>query len=310
MAEWEKISLSTLFPSETKTLAQSASALVTPAAQLLEQAAKVVDAMADVLINFADPFTALLAALKAEILLFIGDLRTAGVYVLPVLPPDPRTALGTSGLLSAIGQSFDDLADADRPTFSASSSVLGYVMMLGATDLLNLYNNFLKKLGDLFDLEEIKTWRWVLNPGEGYVPPRVIRSANAKPPDWKKMTVGSLWPVYDELLKGLEQFVEIYVPGQETNDFIKQLALVLRNKADILSDLAALLVTVANELEALLQMDGVWFVKVTGNGVAAWKAALNAATNRPPFDPILHYTAGVVILSGGPDTAALERLLG
>jgi len=78
-----------------------------------------------------------------------------------------------------VNQSFDDLADAQRPQFTESANVVGYVYAYGTPDLESLYNDFIAKAKDLFNLGELKGWEWAQDPD--YIPPRIVRSATGKP---------------------------------------------------------------------------------------------------------------------------------
>lgn len=311
MAEWEKVNLDQFVPAEIRTLAGEIAAVVGPIADIMDVTADIIDASSVLMLGFTNPILALTAALKTEIENFIADLRDAGVYLLPVAPINLTDKKGFDAMLRDIQLSFDDLADPDRPIFSPSADVVGYVFMYGHTDLKFLYNSFLKQAQDIFDLGELKDFAWADSPGVDYIPPRIERTANARQPDWKDSTVSEVFPPVGVALTELQKAVEAFFPGEGVQDFLSQLALAMKAKATQLQDIADTLDDIADELDALFQLPDIWFVKIgPTTGVDAWREQLNAASNRPPYRKDVHYVASVVAFTGGPDISALESLLG
>jgi len=308
VAEWEPANVEDFVPSEIKDLADSMADLISPIADIYDKAADAVELAADFMIVYVDPIRALVQTFVEEVVNFLGDLRTAGVYVLPVAPLNTSDRIGMEGLIKAVSTSFDDLADADRPQFSESAELVGYVILVGSDDISTLYDLFLKQSATLFDFGEFKDWEWAEDPD--YVPPRVIRSANAKPPDWKNVTVAEVCPPIGEGLRELERSAEALYPGDALNDFIDALAEVMRNKSLILQALADRLEEIAQALEDFFKLD-VWYLKVGPIiGQNSWREEFLNATNRPPYEEGVDYVSGLAFLGGGPSVVALERLFG
>jgi len=309
MAEWEKKDLDEYFPSEITGLVTDISDVAEDVADIFDTVADFVDTLADWMIDYADPIAVIVDALIQEITLFIGDLRRAGAFALPVVPKGREYRDGIEGFYRAVNLSLRDEADLDRPQFSPSAQILGYAFVYGATDLKTLYEDFLAQAKFLFDVGEFKDWAWGVNPD--LVPTRDQRRSNSKPPDWKAIRVADFWPPYDDFLGEMQKMVASLKRGRSTKEFVGYMAQALRNKAQQLNFLADYIEFFATEVEALFNMTGVWFIKVGPvNGLEAWLAELIEAANKPPFPGDEWYVAGIVVLAGGPDTAALEELLG
>jgi len=310
MAEWQQVDMSDFFPDEVLDLAQDAKGVAISVADVFNTTADFVDTLADYIVDYADPIAALVDALIQEIRNFIGDLRRAGAFALPVVPKDRNYKGGIDGFYNAVNLSLRDEADLDRPIFSPSSQMVGYVFVYGATDLKALYEGFLAQAKLLFDFGEFKDWDWALDPDA--VPSRDLRRADSVPPDWKALRVADVFPSYDRLLGELEKMVASLQRSPSTQDFVQIMANVLRGKADQLEVLADFIEFFADQVEALFNMDDVWYVKVgpMAGGMEAFLADLIAAANKPPFRGDYFYVTGVVFVAAGPDATTLEELLG
>jgi len=297
------------FPgSDIFALATAISDVTDDVADVMAIAADAMDVLANFVIDEVDPIAILVDAIIEEIQRFVGDLR-ATASLLPVVPKDRYTKGGIEGFLGAVSRSFDDTADGDRPQFSPSAEVVGYVFAYGATDLAQLYEQFLLKATPLFDTGAFEDWKWSQFPD--YVPPRTERQSSGKPPDWESIRVADVFPPYDDLLGELEKMAYSLGRGNSTSDFVRDMATTIRNKAQQLEQLSWFIDFFANQVEDLFQLDNIWYVKVGPvKGIENWRAELLSASNRPPYKGEFYYVTGIAALAGGPSVEALEALLG
>ncbi len=309
MAQWEKINMLELIDPALRDLADQVGDTVEPVADLLAVAADLVKTFAKVIEGFADPIVGLVESLKKAIEDYISDMRTAGAYTLPIYPYDIRDKKGADGFIHEVHTSFDDIADPDRPQFSGSAEVVGYVFMYGAPDLKELWETFMKWAKELFDLGELKDWSWTTKPDP--VPPRRVRSASGRPPDWKNVTVSEVFPLIGTMLKTLQQAVENFFPGEELGDFVDGFVDMIERKAKRLQEMADILQDMANLLDMLFNIADVWFIKIGPLiGQDEWRLQFRDAVNRPPYRKKEMFVTGAAFFAGGPSVSALEKLLG
>jgi len=306
---WKKQNLDKLVPSEVKDLASEAAGLVSAVAEILDTAATIIDTLSAFIIAFSDPVIAIIQSFVDAVTDFIGDLRTAGAYLLPVVP-SYREPNGLQQFLDKVVLSFDDIVDTDRPVFSSGANVAGVVIVAGAPNLADLFTTFLEKFGALVDITEFKKLKWQTDPEKDEPPPVLARTCYGRKPDWSKKTVGNVFPGLDNALKNLENMVTKLFPGQQISDFIDAMVEAINNKVDDLQDTADALEDIATALDSLFDISDVYtlYSGVVG-GVDGFKTALNESINRPGFDDT-YYVAGAVFLAGGPGVSEFERIFG
>jgi len=223
--------------------------------------------------------------------------------------------MGTPEFITTVVDSLADTADSERPQFSASSNVVALVFLAGAPDLKTLYNNFAKALGELTDLGELKELKWTADPTAETEPEifqdSALSRAVGKEPDWHSMTLQELFPPVGEALQALEEAIDGLFPGQDLHQFVSALATAMKQKAEDLQEVADRLKNLADALENFFDITGVWILD-TGNvaGTDGFALALAESVNRPPFTKDEFFTAGVVLLAGGPGVAGFQALLG
>ena len=158
--EWAKIDTSSWIPPTIKTIATSLSNIITPLTIVLDAVSTVLKIISAFIKDIDDPMKILLTQLKSTIANFINDLSATGIYMLYILPgktgilpqthpqyfrnlpPDQYNIFdpnnpswfdsvkgGYSSFISKITESFDDPGDGNRPQFSSSAKIGGYVMM-------------------------------------------------------------------------------------------------------------------------------------------------------------------------------------
>jgi len=310
VGEWKKVDMADFYPSgDIQSLATSVSDVADDVADAFNIAADAVELLANFFVDEIDPIAALTDVIIDEITNFIGDLRTASASILPVVPQDRFYRGGIEGFIGAVSRSFDDRADSERPILSPSSDTVGYVFAYGATDLKELYDDFLGSAISLFDLGALEDWKFAADPDS--VPSRAVRQSSGVPPDWESIRVSDVFPPYDDLLGELEKAAKIFGRGDSTQDFVRDMAATIRAKAQTLDALASYITFFANQVENLFQLENIWYLKVgPTQGIENWRQELLTASNRPPYKGELFYVAGLAVFAGGADVATLEELLG
>ena len=120
MAEWEQIDMDGYFPTGVYPLITSVGDVAGQVGDFFETIADLLDTWADFLIDDVDPLAAVVDALIQEIRNFLSDFRNANAFLLVDTPRDRHYKGGIEGFIGAVNQSFDDLADAQRPQFTES----------------------------------------------------------------------------------------------------------------------------------------------------------------------------------------------
>ena len=277
---------------------------------LLDVLAGLLDTLSSLVSMMSDPVTAALSALLAAIQELedqIAGLLDAGVYF--YLDKGPYFVGGQpdgiGGFLSRWAASFEDLGDSQRPPFDEGQPVSAMLFVVGATEPANLVNP-LRSLGTLFGIPALQLSEEVQGAEDL---PAAIEQTLSTPPDWQSATAGDVLPPIAGLTEMLARVVGMLAVPSSYGAMLESLAQVISDKAAALGIIADDIQAVVEQLEALVEAQGLYVLHVEGNGVAGLIENVNSV-DCPPELPVEAWVAGVCLLGSTGEFGPIAELLG
>jgi len=277
---------------------------------LLDVLAGLLDTLSSLVSMMSDPVSAVLSALLTvlqELADQIGGLLDAGIYFYVDKGPyfvggQPD---GIGGFLSRWQASFQDLGDSQRPQFDEGQPVSAMLFVVGATEPADLVNP-LRSLGTLFGIPALQLSEEVQGAEDL---PAAIEQALSTPPDWQSARAGDVLPPIADLTEALDQVLGMLEVPSAYGAMLESLVQVISDKAAALGTIADDLQALVDQLEALVEAQGLYVLHVEGDGVAGLIENMNNADS-PPDLPVEAWVAGVCLLGSTAGFGPVAELLG
>jgi len=305
---------------------------------LLQVIAALLQALAAILIGIPDIFRALIMAAYALLRDIINDLLNTGAYmyvdapgILPLeqtseqrlaalretgvfvdpeadwkagraLKAPPVTPDSYARWAARFTASFDDPGDLQRPVVTEGAPIQAIFIVMAAPSL-DALRQALYLLGKLFNIDAFIRAFEMYEKAEDPRRARARRGAPV-PPDWQAVRLRDIFPPLEGLLMLPEALLALLTAVDNLAGLIRNLALALAEKANVLLQLAAAIQAIIDLLDALAST-GMYSLGVsTQGGVAGLKQAFLTAGNRPPGG----YIGGVCFMASGPNLAKASML--
>lgn len=345
---WESLVLGDI-PGLTELLSVVSSPLQVIAA-ILDFLAGILDILSALLLDILDPMRALVLAAYEILRSIIEDLLNSGAYLYadlvglpfpaitrPALPASgdkppwipggpplvvPPRAVGFDAWAARFKASFDDPGDLQRPTFSKGAPVEAVFIVGTAPDLAGA-GGMLKLLEQLFDVKSFgRAWDSFAKtfPASPPSPQRARGRAKPAAPDWRSWRLRDIAPPDYPLeklmwLPWLLKALLLNVDG--VIGLLRKLAAAVKEKADMLRRLVAILQAIIDAIQALAASGLHVLAVATDSGVEGLTEAFLSATDRPGVvidaDGTVHQAdlvAGVCLLAGTSNVLPIWGLLG
>ena len=308
MSSWKEFNLP-MVPGVPEAMDAAGQAAGTLSA-LLDVLAGLLDTLSGLVSMLSDPLSAALSALLAviqELADQITGLLNAGVYF--YLDKGPYFVAGQpdgiAGFLSRWEESFADPGDSHRPQYDEGQPVSAMLFVVGATEPSELVNP-LRSLGTLFGVPALE----LDEKTEGAEDlPAAIEQTLSTPPDWSSVKVGDVLPPIAGLTEMLERVVGMLAVPVSYSAMLESLAQVISDKAAALGAIADDIQAVVDQLEALVEAQGLYVLHVDGDGVANLiENVKNAGSPSDLGDEA--WVAGVCLLGATGEFGPVVELLG
>jgi len=277
---------------------------------ILDVLAGLLDTLSGIVSMLSDPLSAALSALLAviqELADQIAGLLGAGVYF--YLDKGPYFVAGQpdglAGFLSRWESSFADLGDSHRPQYEEGESVSALLFVVGATEPTELVDP-LRSLGTLFGVPALELDE-ELEGAEDL--PAAIEQTLPTPPDWQSVKAGDVLPPIAGLAEMLERVVGMLAVPASYSAMLESLAQVISDKAAALGTIADDIQAVVDQLEALVEAQGLYVLHAEGDGVADLIENVKNAGSPPDLGDEA-WVAGVCLLGATGEFGPVVELLG
>ena len=278
---------------------------------ILDVLASLLDTLSGLVSMLSDPLSAALSALLAviqELADQIAGLLDAGVHFYldkgPYFvagPPD-----GIAGFLSRWEASFDDPGDTHRPQYEDGQPVSAMFFVVGATEPSELVNP-LRSLGMLFGVPALELDEEIEGAEDL---PATIEQTLPTPPDWSSVKVRDVLPPIAGLTEVLERVVGMLAVPASYGAMLESLAQVISDKATALGNIADDIQAVVDQLEALVEAQGLYILHAEGDGVADLIENVKSAGSPPGGLGDEAWVAGVCLLGATGEFGPVIELLG
>lgn len=299
---------------------------------LLKVIAALLEALAAILIGILDPLRLIILAVVGLVRDIINDLLNTGVYMYVDAPgitptessiretglfvapekdwvagrklaPPPVVPDGFERWAKRFTASFDDPGDLDRPVVTDGAPVQAVFLVMAAPSLGAL-RQLMYLIGKLLNVDQFKAaYEKYQTPTAD---PRMARLQQMKgvPPDWRSFRLVDLIPPLKELAKLPDALLGMLTSVDAIVGLIRNLALAMQDKAQVLLQLAEAIQAIIDLLDAL-KSTGIYALPVaTTGGVNGLRDAFLHAVDRPPGG----YVGGVCLLASGPNLAKAALL--
>ena len=316
MAQWQQ-SISFVEPAGLSSLVDGVGTLATAANATLDAGETALAAASALLAGPAAPQAAAAAALVTTAQALLNDVFGAGFFHLFAHPwqhgvgagegpwrhlPFPRCA-------QVIGESFDDLADQERPQFSSLAPVEMIVVITGAPSP-TIFAQVLDGLNAIMDFREFRLAARRLAQALELEDQRFTISQGSRLPDWRSVTVREALPALapvETAIKDALALLESYAAGGQAAVGIA---------TDLIAAKRAQLTALQNNLAAASALfgqgivgAGVYKVHISGTGGNdLLETQLLSATGGPGVE--LSFCAGVAWVGPEGTLTTLAGVLG
>jgi len=277
---------------------------------ILDVLAGLLDTLSGLVSMLSDPLSAALSALLAviqELADQIAGLLDAGVYF--YLDKGPYFVAGQpdglAGFLSRWEDSFADLGDSHRPQYVEGEAVSAMLFVVGATEPTDLVDP-LRSLGTLFGVPALELDE-ELEGAEDL--PAAIEQTLPTPPDWRSVKAGDVLPPIAGLTEMLSQVVGMLEVPASYGAMLEGFAQVISDKAAALGAIADDIQAVVDQLEALVEAQGLYVLHAEGDGVADLIEKVKSAGTLPDLGDEA-WVAGVCLLGATGEFGPVLELLG
>lgn len=309
---WEKHTIGIHVPEAISAAADGAQAVAGGLDAVVSAAASLVDVASAFYEGTADPAAGLVEQLITTVSTLVDDAFGTGVYILVVTPYNvgtlPKGAGGVPLLtprraIDNMRRSFDDAGDDARPQFSETAQTTGLGLLATAADVEGLISA-VEALSALLDLPDL---RRMLDRAKAASGKRPV-SGVSRPPDWRSISMRSI-PPFSQLYPKLSRLLENLRGATVTADnMLDDLSDVLVKRVKRLSSLADDLSAAIDSLVAAAGASGVYTRDIpldTGGN-----ERLQSYLRDDDVESLLGsgYTAGVLMVAGGPSAAGLEAI--
>jgi hypothetical protein len=284
------------------TAAGTLSGLLDTLAGLLETLAQLVSFMADAM---HAAIQALIAIIQ-ELINQIVNLLQTGIYFyldkgafFTGSNPD-----GLHGFLSRWRASFEDQGDSNRPQFEENAQMSAMLFVVGANDLPDLYR-LLRLLAMLFGMPSLD-WD---EDEYGFDIPTRIENSMGTPPDWESVRLGEVCPPFARLAEILMQAMGMLSVTDDYANMLDALAEIISEKAALLAAIADEIQSLVDAITALIESAGLYVLQIDGSGVDDLIAQAETAADVPPWN-LESWVAGTCLLAATADFGPVVELLG
>jgi len=277
---------------------------------LLDVLAGLLDTLSGLVSMLSDPVSAAMSALLAiiqELVDQVNGLLNAAVYF--YLDKGPYFVAGQpdgmAGFLSRWETSFEDPGDLYRPQYEEGQPVSAMLFVVGATEPSELVDP-LRSLGTLFGVPALDLDDELEGAGDL---PAAIEQTLSTPPDWQSAKAGDVLPPIAGLTEMLNQVVGMLDVPASYGAMLESLAQVISDKAAALGAIADDIQAVVDQLEALVEAQGLYVLHAKGDGVADLIENVKNAGGPPDLDDEA-WVAGVCLLGATGEFGPVVELLG
>ncbi len=308
MSTWRALTLPMIpgVPEAMEATSQAAGAM----GAVLDALAGLINMLSDLVSAFSDPLQAALASLIAAIQALIDEIQAllaAGVCFYldkgPCFTGGPPDGLG--GFLSRWAASFEDAGDSARPQFSAGTPVSALLVVVGAETLAQ-FRDVLRPLASLFGIPSL-----VLPENDEPAPDLAAAQEQSlsTPPDWSSVQLGEVLPPMTALTDALRFAIGAIQVPESYAQMLQGLASIIADKAAALNELSATIQQAADDLNAIIQSEGLYILYVEGNSIPDLIEAAAGAGDAPPWS-VETWVAGVCFLGATAEFGPVVELLG
>jgi len=308
MSSWKEFNLP-MIPGVPEAMDAAGQAAGTLSA-LLEVLAGLLDTLAGLVSMMSDPVSAAMSALLAiiqELVDQVNGLLNAGVYF--YLDKGPYFVGGQPdgmvGFLSRWEASFEDPGDSHRPQYEEGQPVSAMLFVVGATEPSELVNP-LRSLGTLFGVPALELDEEIAGAEDL---PAAIEQTLPTPPDWSSVKAGDVLPPIAGLTEMLERVVGMLAVPASYGAMLESLAQVISDKAAALGTIADDIQAVVDQLEALVEAQGLYVLHAEGDGMADLIENVKNAGSPPDLGDEA-WVAGVCLLGATGEFGPVVELLG
>ena len=236
----------------------------------------------------------------------ISNLLNTGLYFYVDKGPlftgeDPD---GLHGFIRRWKASFEDEGDSARPQFTAGIRVSALLFVVGSNGLPD-FQPLLDLLAKLFGLPSLQ---WSGTTHEADIPER-IEASMGTPPDWEALRLGKVLPPFARLAEKLQKVAGLITVSYDYAHMLKALADIIEQKAELLSNLSNEIEAVQNDINALVNSDGLYVLHLEGDSISDIIQQAEEATEVPPWD-LESWVAGTCLLGATGDFSPVIELLG
>ena len=236
----------------------------------------------------------------------ISNLLNTGLYFYVDKGPfftgtDPD---GLHGFIRRWKASFEDEGDSGRPQFVSGIRVSALLFVVGSNGLPD-FQPLLDLLAKLFGLPSLQ---WSGTTYGTDIAER-IEASMGTPPDWEALRLGEVLPPFARLAEKLQKVAALIKVSDDMANMIKGLADIIESKAKLLSDLAKEVEAVQEDINALVNSDGLYVLHLEGDSISDIIQQAENATDAPPWD-LEAWVAGTCLLGATGDFSPVIELLG
>lgn len=308
--QWEVWNLEDLLPQDIVDAIKDSEDVVELLAQGLDLVATTADILVLIVGLFIDPLFAFVELVRLAIESAWNDFKNTGLFWtihIPTKPSDVVRIGGQQGWIEEVHLSVYDSLDEERPQFSEFATVSGIVLLVGVPELSAL-KTLLELLDALFDLDWLKKAleRFPFPEEEDFL----STAGQGQVPRWKSKLLFETFGFMRAIDKVVNRILDLITIAGDLRDLYKIFAEFIRQKAVLLREIAEVILEIEALLIALLTGSGpsIIAVTVTSGGLDAFFDTIKVAEGFPGVGQDV--IGGAVLLAAGPSTVFFNLIAG
>jgi hypothetical protein len=321
--QWETLALADLIPSELEDVVDLMNELIAAVGAIMDVLNAALDVAKMFLLGLEDGLAIFYNAIVTLVESLVQQLTQTGIYNLVHYTPSFSMYMTPDEWISAVANSLDDRMDAARPILVDEFAYVGAVALMTTSDnlkdLLISWRQFCSMLGafvgDLF--LQVQGWP---EPGDEF---EVIPGVG-QVPNWRSIKLGDVIPGLSQAGDFLMAMLNSLALPTSSLGLFEEFADFLDAKIAMMESYGAKILGVLAMISAILSVEGIYMLRITGQGDASWlKERLHTAEGGPHEYGIYDFqgneipeelrksatfTLGTVFLVTGGTTSAVEFL--
>jgi len=139
--------------------------------------------------------------------------------------------------------------------------------------------------------------------------PASVEQSLSTPPDWTAARLADVLPPFEKLGQMLQRVVGMLAVGESYGKMLEDLAQLISDKAAALAQVADEIQAFVDDLNALIAAEGLYVLHVEAGDIPGLMDSVRNGTDAPSWSPDA-YVAGVCLLGGTTSFGPVVELLG